>query len=107
MPDINPNFMAAQSKITMADTSYKLDYAKLGNKLIKSVNNYLTDQLEYNYHQLQKDTGKLSPRDVHNSMLLLNNMVAVTHNGNQKELSGQLMAQFNDYAEKFKSILQL
>jgi len=107
MPDINPNFMAAQGKITMADTSYKLDYAKLGNKLIKSVNGYLTDKLDYNYHQLQKDTGRLSPRDVQISMSLLNNMVAITHNSNQKELSGQLLAQLNDYADKFKSILQL
>jgi hypothetical protein len=91
----------------MADTSYKLDYAKLGNKLIKSVNGYLTDKLDYNYHQLQKDTGRLSPRDVQISMTLLNNMVAITHNSNQKELSGQLLAQLNDYADKFKSILQL
>ncbi|UOE47140.1 DUF2723 domain-containing protein [Mucilaginibacter sp. SMC90] len=107
MPDINPNFMAVQSKITMADTSYKLDYPKLGDKLIKSVNGYLTDKLDYNYHQLQKDTGRLSPRDVQISMSLLNNMVAVTHNSNQKELSGRLLAQLNDYADKFKSILQL
>ncbi|MEO3407822.1 DUF2723 domain-containing protein [Mucilaginibacter sp. CAU 1740] len=107
MPDINPSLLAAQTKMTLADTSYKLKYAKLGNKLINSVHEYITDQLDHNYHQLQQDTGKLNPREVQIGMSFLNNMVAITRDGHQDALSKQLMAQLTDYEGKFKSILQL
>jgi hypothetical protein len=106
LPDINPNLMAAQSKISIADTSYKLNDLTLGNKLMNSVDNYLTDQLDYNYYQLQNDTGEMSERDVEIGLQFLNGMASIAHENKQTALDGKLVAQLTDYENKFSSILR-
>jgi hypothetical protein len=105
LPDINPNLMAVQSKVTIADTSYKLNELSLGNKTINSIDGYLTDQLDYNYHLLQNDADKLNRRDVKFNMQFLNGIVSVTRDNHQTELSNKLLAQLNDYENKFKGVL--
>jgi hypothetical protein len=106
MPDINPNLMAAQGKISIADTSYKLHDATMGNKMIASVDGYLTDQLDYNYYLLQNNSGEVDPGMVQDGIRFLNGMAAITKEGNQVELSSKLVAQVTDYENKFGSILQ-
>jgi hypothetical protein len=106
MPDINPNFSAASDKISLADTSYKLKYATLGDKLMNSVDAYITDQLDYNYYQLQNDTGEMSERNVQIGLQFLNGMAAVAHNNNQTALDNQLTAQVKDYEGKFGGVLR-
>ena len=56
MADINPDIDTAAHKFFLAQTAYKLDDLKLGNKYIKSVDNFITDQLDYNYGQLKVDS---------------------------------------------------
>jgi hypothetical protein len=105
LPDINPNLFAAQTKITIADTSFKLNELAMGNKIIKNVDNYITDQLNYNYHQLQNDADSLDPRDVRIGLSFLNNMTIIAREHHQNALSETLAAQLSDYEGKFKSIL--
>ena len=106
LPDINPNLSAAQSKISLADTSYKLNDRKLGDKLIGSVDSYLTDQLDYNYYQLQNNPNEVDARNVQFSLSFINGMAGITRDNNQKELSGKLIAQVADYESKFSSIMR-
>lgn len=106
MPDINPNLMAAQGKISLADTSYKLHDAQMGNKLVASVDNYLTDQLDYNYYLLQNNATEVNPGMVQYSLKFLDGMAAITKEGEQAELSNKLIAQVADYENKFAAVLR-
>jgi len=106
MPDINPNYSAVQGKVSIADTSYKLNELTLGNKMITSVDAYVTDQLDYNYYLLQHDAGQVNNSTVQNSLYFLNSMANVTKAGKQGELSDKLVAQLNDYENKFSSLMK-
>jgi hypothetical protein len=106
MPDISPNMTAEQGKVSLADTSYKLHDVLLGNKLVASVDSYLTDQLDYNYYLLQNNAGQVSTDDVQNGLYFLNGMAAITKNGNQAALSDKLVAQLTDYENKFSGLLR-
>lgn len=106
MPDINPNLEAAQGKISIADTSFKLNEIALGNKMINSVDSYLTDQLDYNYHLLQTDAAEVSYRDVQYGLSFLNGMAELSKIDHQLALNSKLIAQVTDYENKFGSILR-
>jgi len=106
LPDINPNLAAIQEKVTIADTAYKLNETGLGDKTIKSIDSYLTDQLNYNYYQLQNDADKLNRSELRFNLQFLNAIAGITHNNNQTELSSKLIAQLNDYQNKFKGALE-
>jgi len=104
LPDINPNYGAIQPKVTIADSSFKLNEIELGNKTIKSVDAYLTDQLDYQYHLMQNDADRLNNRDVRINLSFLNTMLEVTKANKQTQLTAMLTAQLNDYGTKFKSL---
>ncbi|MGZ3757640.1 MAG: DUF2723 domain-containing protein, partial [Mucilaginibacter sp.] len=105
LPDINPNLYAVQNKITIADTSYKLNELTIGNKMVNSVDGYVTDQLDYNYHLLQNSADDVNRRDVKFNLSFLNGLVTITRNNHQTALSDRLSAQLMDYEGKFKDVL--
>ena len=98
--------MAAQSKISIADTSYKLNDLTLGNKLMNSVDAYITDELNYNYYQLQNDTGQMDERNVQIGLSFLNGMAYIAHDHKQTALDNKLVAQVTEYENKFAGILR-
>ncbi len=106
MPDINPSLMAAQGKISIADTSYKLHDALLGDKLVASVDGYLTDQLDYNYYQLQNNAAEVDGDMVQNGIRFIYEMTTITKQGGDARLSDKLAAQVTDYENKFGAILK-
>jgi len=102
MPDINPDIDTAAQKFFLAQTAYKLDDLKLGNKYVKSVDNFITDQLDYNYTLLQKkDNEAVDTRTVQFGVQLLNGMVDTVKNKHQDALGNQLQSQLKDYENKF------
>jgi hypothetical protein len=102
MPDINPDIDTAAQKFFLAQTAYKLDDLKLGNKYVKSVDNFITDQLDYNYALLQKnDNEAVDARTVQFGVQLLNGMVDTVKNKHQDALGNQLQLQLKDYENKF------
>jgi hypothetical protein len=105
MPDINPNLYAVQNKITIADTSYKLNELALGNKMLNSALSYITDQLDYSAHLMQDSADDVNRRDVRINLSFLNSLVAITQSHHLDALSGKLSAQLNDYESKFRGIL--
>jgi hypothetical protein len=106
LPDINPGLMATHSKISIADTSYKLNDLALANKLMNSVDNYITDQLNYNYYQFQNDTANMDERSVQIGLSFLSQMSGIAHDNHQVAMNAKLSAQLADYENKFGAILR-
>ncbi|HWZ15024.1 MAG TPA: DUF2723 domain-containing protein [Mucilaginibacter sp.] len=104
MPNINPDIDTAAHKFFLAQTAYKLDDIKLGNKYVKSVDSFITDQLDYNYTLLQKNRENIDDRTVQLGVQLLGGMVDTTKNSNQTELRNQLRSQLKDYENKFAAL---
>ncbi len=102
MPDINPDIDTAAQKFFLAQTAYKLDDLKLGNKYVKSVDNFITDQLDYNYALLQKnDNEAVDTRTVQFGVQILSGMADTVKNKHQDALGNQLQSQLKDYENKF------
>jgi len=106
MPDINPGLEVADRKIFMAQTAYTLHDMVLGNKFVNSVDDFLTDQLDYNYHLLQDNSSSLDTRTVQYGISFLNGLVGVTGENHQTALNNKLKAQLKDYEAKFASIMR-
>jgi hypothetical protein len=106
MPDINPGLEVANSKMLMAQVAYQLDKTALANKLINSVDGYLTDQLDYNYTQVQSNGANISMRDIQYGVQFIHGMAIITGDNHQTALSTKLNAQLKDYESKFASLLQ-
>ncbi len=105
MPDINPDIDTAAQKFFLAQSAYKLNDKELGTRYFKSVDNFITDQLDYNYSQLQNDKALVDVRTVQIGMQLLGSMADSAKNNQQAELGKQLQAQLGDYENKF-AVLQ-
>lgn len=106
MPDINPGLEVADRKIFMAQTAYGLHDNVLANKFITSVDNYIVDQLDYNYNLLKNNSGNLDLRNVQYGVSFINAMVGITSDNHQTALSAKLSAQLKDYSNKFAPVLQ-
>jgi len=106
MPDINPGLEVADRKIFMAQTAYTLHDMVLGNKFVNSVDDFLTDQLDYNYHLLQDNSMNLDVRTVQYGISFLNGLAGVTGENHQTALNNKLKAQLKDYETKFASIMR-
>jgi hypothetical protein len=106
MPDMTNSLEVADRKIILAQTSFQLHDAALGNKFANQVDDYITDQLDYNYHLMQTSSGEFSQRDVQYGLSFLNGLVSITAENNQTALNTKLKAQFKDYETKFGPILQ-
>jgi hypothetical protein len=105
MPDLDIDIRIADSKYFLAQTAYQLHDEVLGGKFVTSIDNYLTDQLDYNYNLLQNNYGALNPRDIGFSLQLINSMADMTKNSHQVALTAKLQAQVKDYQAKFASVL--
>ncbi|WP_428330154.1 protein O-mannosyl-transferase family [Mucilaginibacter sp.] len=106
MPDINPGLEVADRKIFMGQTAYTLNDPTLGDKLLSSVDNYIVDQLDYNYSILQGKSGELSYRDIQYGVSFINGMLSITNESHRTALSKKLSDQLKDYESKFGSVLQ-
>jgi hypothetical protein len=106
MPDLNPGLDVASRKIFMAQAAFDLHDVVLGDKFITSVDNYVTDQLDYNYYLMQNNSGDFSARDVQYGISFINGMTSIAGENHQTALSNKLKAQMKDYESKFSSIMQ-
>jgi hypothetical protein len=106
MPDLITGLDVADRKIFMAQTSYSLHDIILGNKFVTSVDNYIVDQLDYNYYLMQSNPGDLNTRDVQYGISFINGLESLTDQNHQAALTIKLKAQLKDYEGKFGSVLQ-
>jgi hypothetical protein len=106
LPDINPGLDVADRKIFLAQTAYQLHDLVLGNKFVTSVDDYIVDQLDYNYYLMQNNSNDLSARDVQYGVSFINGLVGLTGENHETVLNNKLKAQLKDYESKFASLLQ-
>jgi len=106
MPDINNSLEIADRKIIMAQTAYGLNDVVLANKFVNSVDDYITDQLDYNYALMQSNSSDLSLRDVQYGVSFINGLASVTNENHQTALNKKIQQQLKDYETKFASVLQ-
>ena len=107
MPDIYPYSGIAQSKFRIIDTAYGLHENTMANKYISSMDNYITDQLNYDYNLLQASPGDVNASNVQFEMSVLNAMTQVTKENRELALNARLQAKLSDYENKFAGILGL
>ncbi|SDD26333.1 Protein of unknown function [Mucilaginibacter pineti] len=105
MPDITPYIDVAGRKLFMAQLAFELHDVVLGTKLANSIDSYVTDQLDYNYHLLSTNSGGLAMRDVQIGFQLLNGLAEFTKNANQTAIYNKVDAQLKDYMKKFAPVL--
>jgi hypothetical protein len=106
MPDLNPGLDVAERKIFLAQAAFDLHDMILGDKFVTSVDNYITDQLDYNYYLMQNNSGDFSARDVQYGISFINGMAGITGENHQTALNNKLKAQIKDYETKFSAILR-
>jgi hypothetical protein len=105
MPDLYPYMDMIQPKAELAQTAYSLNDNVLGNKIVNSVDNYIVDQLTYQYNLQTSGSSNLDQRDVQMGVIMINQMVQLTEAAHQTALSNKLKAQLKDYEGKFGSLL--
>jgi hypothetical protein len=105
MPDIYPEITVAGSKNYMARTFYQTNEPLVGNKIMTSIDDYLVDQLNYNYSLVQKSADGMDQRMVQYGLYLLNDMATITKQFHQTALSTKYENQLKDYEAKFSGVL--
>ena len=105
MPDLNPFIQLEGRKLYLAQISYKLNDVVLGDKFVTDIDDFITDQLDYNYNLLQSNSDQLNPNDVSYGVQMIGALAEFTKDAHQNTLSGKFTAQYKDYADKFASIL--
>jgi hypothetical protein len=106
MPNINPFIDVVARKFYLAEACFRLHDIVLGTKFVKDIDDYLTDQLNWNNQLLQdNNTDQLNLRDVQIGIQLIGGMSEFTKDNHQTALTNQLQAQYKDYQAKFASIL--
>ncbi len=105
MPDIYPFIDMARSKYFLVATAYTLGDIPYGNQYATSIDNYLVDQLDYNYGLLQKDASQVDVRAVQMGMSIMNGISQIAKDNHQAAIAGKIDKQLKDYESKFSSIL--
>ncbi|MFB9842875.1 glycosyltransferase family 117 protein [Mucilaginibacter ginsenosidivorans] len=105
MPDIYPYIDIARSKFFLVTQAFDLDDIPLATRYANSIDNYLVDQLNYNYNQMQGNPDAVDPRTIQLGMYILNQMGELAKEKHQDALSTKLSAQLKDYEGKFKSLM--
>jgi hypothetical protein len=91
----------AVRKYYMVESLFRMGETALGTKLATQIDDYLVDQLKFNYTLFQKSDANLNTRDVQLSLSLLNGMATLAKDYKQDALSAKISAQLKDYGTKF------
>jgi hypothetical protein len=105
MPDLNPYIDLAGPKLYLADTAFKLKDVNLGRRLVNSVQNFVKDQLDYNYHLLQNSADTVDLHTVQVGISSLNSMAMIAKSNKDQVLYAAVDRQLQDYESKFASVL--
>ncbi len=104
MPDIYPDITIALRKNYLAQTLYQVHDVAAANKMLNSIDDYVVDQLNYDYHLLQ-DNNSLNAQEVQYGVQLISSMAAITKQNQQTALSAKFAGQLKDYESKFASLV--
>ncbi|QHS54307.1 DUF2723 domain-containing protein [Mucilaginibacter sp. 14171R-50] len=101
MPSTIISTELAVRKYWMSESLFRIGDTALAVKFVNQVDDYVIDQLKFNYTLFQKGDAGLNTRDVQMALSLLNSMATVTKDFKQDALSAKISAQLKDYGTKF------
>jgi hypothetical protein len=105
MPDIYPDITIALRKNYIAQTLYQVHDEVAANKLLNSIDDYVVDQLDYNYNVLEKNGDGLNVQEIQYGVPLINSMANLAKQYQQTALSNKFAAQLKDYETKFAGVI--
>jgi hypothetical protein len=100
MPELIPSSETAIRKYYMAESSYRIGEKASADKLVKQLDNYITNTLNYNLTLVNEGKTDVQNNDIQLAMSLLNGLKALTADYN-KSLSGPLTTRIKNYEQKF------
>ncbi|RFZ82386.1 DUF2723 domain-containing protein [Mucilaginibacter terrenus] len=101
MPENITSPELAIRKYYMLQTAFHAGDTAFGLKLMKTLDDYIMDQLKYNYAVYQQDSNNVDVRSVQLALSMLNGMNGVAKSVNQTQWATQTDAQLKDYSTKF------
>jgi hypothetical protein len=105
MPDIYPFIDVARTKYFLVANAYTLGDIGYANRFVNSIDKYVTDQLDYNYGQLQSSSDNVDTRTVQIGLSLINGLSELAKENHQAPLAAKLQSQVKDYEGKFGPLL--
>ncbi len=105
MPNLDVDINVTGNKYLLAQTIYQLHDTVLGSKFTNYINNYITDQLDYNYYVLQNNGSMLNTRTIQFGLQILNGLAQLNKDNHQTALANKLDAEVKDYEVKFAPVL--
>jgi hypothetical protein len=106
MPDLKVDMRITGSKFWVAKTAYKLGDINLATKYVTSINDYVTDQLDYSYRQFQANSGAFSGQDVQMGIQLIYGMAEEASNAHQTALFNKFDGERKAYETKFAALFK-
>jgi hypothetical protein len=106
MPDIYPYVDVAVRKFYLADTALHLQDFKLANKILTSIDAYVKEQLDFNYHRLQTDADTVNIRDVQLSLSLLDEMNKLGSQQPRLVVNSSVKQHLLEYQQKFSTLMR-
>jgi hypothetical protein len=95
----------ALRKFYLIDNAYRLGQTPLATKWAKQVDAYITNSLDYNYAQMQKDPQLINQRDVQLGLSILNGLIGLSKDHGQTAFNAELSAKFKKYEANFSPVL--
>ncbi|HVS94385.1 MAG TPA: DUF2723 domain-containing protein [Mucilaginibacter sp.] len=105
MPDIYPFIDVARTKYFLVANAYALGDINYANRYAASIENYVKDQLDYNYSLIQSSPDNIDTRTVQLGLSLLNALTDLTKENHQAAMSDKFGKEFKDYEGKFSPVL--
>ncbi|HEX3385822.1 MAG TPA: DUF2723 domain-containing protein [Mucilaginibacter sp.] len=105
MPDIYPFIDVARTKYYLIAGAYELGDKAYANKYVTSMDNYITDQLDYNAGLLPDHSNVIDMHTVQLGLQLLGGLAQITKENGQTALADKLEKQDKLYTAKYAQIL--
>jgi hypothetical protein len=105
IPNLDVDMNITGNKFLLTQIIYQLHDTVLGARYANYINNYVTDQLDYNYYLLQKSSDLLNIRNVQLGLQILNSLAQLNKDSHQTTLANKYDAEAKGYLTKFAPVL--
>ncbi|MEO7211428.1 DUF2723 domain-containing protein [Mucilaginibacter sp.] len=105
MPEKITSPELALPQFDIAKSFFKAGETELATKTVKTIDDYVINELSFNYKVYQQDESQIDRRSVQIGLYLLNNMQILSENFNQKAWADKTAAQLKDYSTKFAALI--
>jgi hypothetical protein len=106
MPELDVDMRITRSRFSLAQRAFKLNDVAFATKYFNNIDNYIVDQLDYSYVQLQNRSGAYNPYEVQTGIEILYGMADAARTGHQTAAYNKYTAQIKKYESQFASLFK-